>query len=240
MYIYHGQTQATNYYLALIICFILVLINSYNRPWSTLCIPLILPLPFKNLFQMHFLQSLSTTVFAGVAIAGVASAAAVNTKLVARDSPFSDLGLSSDFWGSMDNYCRNGVSSKRAVSQLQVRASAPDNYDTVAPGNYQGYFQAITTNGAWTDFLVTCHGVVIVGDTTDPVGKNKYLAHFYATDSLMDDLWTTLSEEVAKQGLTNLRAWLSLPDKTSAPSDLNQDDIQKVEDKMRQLLQEPH
>ncbi|RYP92529.1 hypothetical protein DL770_001395 [Monosporascus sp. CRB-9-2] len=88
-----------------------------------------------------------------------------------------------------------------------------------------------------TDFLVSCHGVAI-GDTDNPVSKNKFLAHFYATDLLMDKLWTDLSGDVSRQDLTNMRAWLSLPDISSAPSDLDRESMQKVEDKMKQLLQD--
>ncbi|ORY56403.1 uncharacterized protein BCR38DRAFT_490700 [Pseudomassariella vexata] len=184
---------------------------------------------------MHFLKSL-TTLFAGAALMGVASAAAVNTKISARDSPFSDLGLDSDFWGTMDNYCRGTASSKRVVSSLQARATAPNGYDVVSPGKYQGSFQVITNGGAWTDFLVTCYGVVIVGDTTNAVAKNKFLAHFYAVDSFMDDLWSELSGEVGKQDLTNMKAWVSLPDISTAPPDLNRDNMQTVENKMKDLL----
>ncbi|RYP70692.1 hypothetical protein DL771_005296 [Monosporascus sp. 5C6A] len=186
---------------------------------------------------MRFLQSL-TTFFAGAALSGVASAVAVDTKLAARDSPFSDLGLDSDFWGAMNNYCRNGISSKRAISQLQVRAEAPPNYQTVSPGEYKSDMDAITNHGLWTDFLVSCHGVIIVGDTDNPVSKSKFLAHFYATPLLMDSLWTTLSSDVSRQDLTNMRAWLSLPDISSAPSDLDPEDMQSVEDRMKQLLQD--
>ncbi|RYP92528.1 hypothetical protein DL770_001394 [Monosporascus sp. CRB-9-2] len=62
----------------------------------------------KEPINMRLLQSL-TTFFAGAALSGVASAAAVDTKLAARDSPFSDLGLDIDFWGALNNYCRNGI-----------------------------------------------------------------------------------------------------------------------------------
>ncbi|RYP43748.1 hypothetical protein DL768_009727 [Monosporascus sp. mg162] len=173
---------------------------------------------------MRFLQSL-TTFFAGAALSGVVSAAAVDTKLAARDSPFSDLGLDIDFWGAMNNYCRNGIGSKRAISQLQVHADLPPGYDPVRPDQYLGYFKAYTKNGAWTDFLVSCHGVAIIGDTDNPVSKNKFLAHFYATDLLMDKLWTDLSGDVSRQDLTNMRAWLSLPDISSAPSDLDRESM---------------
>jgi len=185
---------------------------------------------------MRFINTIAT-LCAGAAFAGVASAAAIDNKLVTRDdTPFEDLDLDDDFWEAFQEACEDGVDTKRAISQMQPRASAPDSYDTISPGNYKSYLQFQNSGGAWTDFLVTCHGVIITGDTDNIIKSNKFLAHFYATDSMIDDMWGKLSKEVLDSELTNLRAYLSVPDKATAPGDLNQDDIQAVEDKMKELL----
>ncbi|KAK3327019.1 hypothetical protein B0T19DRAFT_441045 [Cercophora scortea] len=185
---------------------------------------------------MHLLHSLTTLLASGAALA-----LAVPAKLVARDSPFSDLDLPADFWGNMDNYCRNGVPTKRRSRSvpghpLDRRASKPSGYQEVAPGTYTKDFEAVTVNGAWTDFLVTCFGVVIIGDSTNAVSYSKFLAHFYATPSLLDSLWTDVKNEVTAQGLTNLRGWISLPDRSTAPADLDQNDMLTVENTMRDLV----
>ncbi|KAI1324117.1 hypothetical protein F5Y16DRAFT_402769 [Xylariaceae sp. FL0255] len=184
---------------------------------------------------MRFFQFIA----AGAALASTVAAAAVDTKLVARDdSPFTDLGLSDSFWGTADNYCRNGIPSKRDLSRLEARdQSPPSGYNNVAPGTYRGDFGALNQNGDWTNFLVTCHGVVIIGENSNPINKDKYMAHFFATNAAMDDLWNTLSADVASQSLTNMQAWLSVPDSSSPPSGLNSADMLTVENKMIDLLQ---
>ncbi|KAI1288940.1 hypothetical protein F5Y03DRAFT_388947 [Xylaria venustula] len=188
---------------------------------------------------MHIVQTVAKflTVTAAASIGSAATVRSRSTQLVARDTPFADLDLSNDFWGTADTYCTNGFTSKRDLSHVQARVpSPPDGYDNVPPNNYVGYFNAVT-KGLWTNFLVSCFGVVITGDTDNIVSKDKFLAHFYATSGGLDNLWGALKQEVQAQGLTNLRAWLSAPD-TSEPGRLDPAVMQTVEDTMKGLLKD--
>ncbi|KAK3681338.1 hypothetical protein B0T22DRAFT_445544 [Podospora appendiculata] len=163
---------------------------------------------------------------------------APSAKLVARDSPFADLDLPADFWGAMDNYCRNGVSSKRrsVPRHLSQRGSPPAGYLYVSPGTSVRDYESTTTYGAYTDALVTCMGVVIVGDTTDGDATSKHMAHFYADANALDALWGTVASEVSAQGLANLRGWISLADRAAVPSDLDTGLMLDVENKMKDLV----
>ncbi|CAH0045764.1 unnamed protein product [Clonostachys solani] len=185
---------------------------------------------------MHLLNPFAA-LFLSTTFAGHANGAAVTSQLSTEnaDTPFTDLGLSAQFWAKMSAYCAQRA-PKRDTSQSVTEASMPDGYDLVKPDAFKSYPQVIKWDGAWTEHLVTCYGLVVVGDSVKPTDKDKLLAHFFAIDHSMDTLWNKIKAEIGSQGQKNLRAWLSAPEVATAYPDLPKADIQKLEDKMKAVI----
>lgn len=161
------------------------------------------------------------TNYIGVLLTGVTlvSTAAVNQAvLTLSNTPFKDLKLPAEFWAAMARYCDSGQSTMN--SELRKRAVAPQGYTVISEGQHAYSYQVLNLNGIWTDHLVTCHGLVIVGDGSKPITQSKLLAHFFATDFGLDDLWTKVRKDFNVQDSTNIRAWLSMPDLNSVTDPL--------------------
>ncbi|KAI0597524.1 hypothetical protein F4775DRAFT_559544 [Biscogniauxia sp. FL1348] len=175
---------------------------------------------------------LAVAGFSGVALAAPASGSSLEVRdnspsqgdssLLARDDdsdsdsdgngPFSKLDIDDDVWEALGKYCKEGagahVDTKR---DLFVRATKPDGFDEIKPGNFDGKFK-IVPGGFWTDFLVSCHGIVVTGDASNAVAKNRFLGHSFATAAALDDMWTNMKKEIDAAGLSNIKAYLSVPD----------------------------
>jgi hypothetical protein len=187
---------------------------------------------------MHLLNPFSALLM-GTILAGLASGVAINNQPSTEnaDTPFADLGLSAQFWAKMSAYCGQRA-PKRDTFQSLAEASIPDGYDLVKPDAFKSYAQVIKWEGAWTEHLVTCYGLVVVGDAAQPTDKDKLLAHFFAIDHSMDTLWNKIKVDIGSKGQKNLRAWLSAPEVATAYPDLPKADIQKLEDKMKAVIKD--
>ncbi|KAI1171682.1 hypothetical protein F4777DRAFT_582649 [Nemania sp. FL0916] len=186
---------------------------------------------------MRFFQAL---VAASAFMTLGSSAAIGDKKLAARDTPFADLGLPQSFWNTLSSYCPPGISQKRDPNSLEAREQKePTGYTGVKPGNELGQSNVYKFGGLWTNNLVTCIGVAIIGDvdtSKDMLANDKFLAHFFATAESLDSQWPKLQALIDTAGATNLKAWYSAPDTSQLLPGLNAAYMQQVEDKMVSLL----
>ncbi|KAI1636980.1 hypothetical protein F4809DRAFT_606416 [Biscogniauxia mediterranea] len=206
------------------------------------------------LFTKTIASLLAVAGFGGVALAAPASSSSLEVRddfashhdssLLTRDDSsdsdsdglFRSLDIDDDVWEALGKLCREGagahVDTKR---DLFVRASKPDGFDEIKPGNYDGKFKVVP-GGLWTDFLVSCHGIVVTGESANPVAKNRFLGHSFATAAALDDMWSKMKKDIEGAGLSNIKAYLSVPDLSNDLPNSWDDDLTDAAKKVEQTM----
>lgn len=151
----------------------------------------------------------------------LATAAAVNpireAKLAARndvrargdddlykEDKIGDLDIDDDTVNKMLSHCK-GDKGKRAGNNN----NAPPGFFPVKAGAVETQL-AGQDKGLFTDYLVSCIGVVITGDPDSVFpNTNRIMAHCYGASGTVDDNWKEIVKEA--DGLKDMKGYLSFP-----------------------------
>ncbi|KAL8647446.1 MAG: hypothetical protein Q9210_005554 [Variospora velana] len=164
---------------------------------------------------MHFAVSF-TTLLAGVTLLSTVASSPINSKLGRRglfddddedidDDDLEELEVDGDEVESLSDLCTQ--SSDKLKRHLEARASLPAQHSEVKPGKSD--YQDLAPLGLWTDFLVSCTGVVVIG--TKSGGSGRALAHIMGTKDNLSGEWDDFKGKVEKMKLSDKRGFMSSP-----------------------------
>ncbi|KAI4256822.1 MAG: hypothetical protein L6R35_007497, partial [Caloplaca aegaea] len=106
---------------------------------------------------------------------------------------------------SLSDLCTQ--SSDKLKRHLVARATLPALHTEVKPG--ESKYQDLAPLGLWTDFLVSCTGVVVIG--TKDGGSGRALAHMTGTTDNLSGEWSDFKGKVEKMKLSNQKGFMSSP-----------------------------
>ncbi|KAL9018158.1 MAG: hypothetical protein Q9185_004520 [Variospora sp. 1 TL-2023] len=167
---------------------------------------------------MHFAVSF-TTLLAGVTLLSTVASTPINSKLGRRalfddddddidDDDLEDLEIDGDDdVESLSDLCTQ--SSDKLKRHLVARATLPALHMEVKPGKSD--YQDAAPLGLWTDFLVSCTGVVVIGTKSEGGGSGRALAHIMGTKANLGDEWDDFKGKVEKMKISNKKGFMSSP-----------------------------
>ncbi|KAI4089850.1 MAG: hypothetical protein LQ348_005763 [Seirophora lacunosa] len=166
---------------------------------------------------MHFAVSF-TTLLASVTLLSTVASSPINAKLGRRglfddddeidDDDLEDLEVDGEEVESLSDLCSE--SADKLKRHLEARATLPPQHLKVEVGKAD----ALDTLpfGLWTDYLVTCTGVVVIGKKSGGGGgSGRALAHIAGTKAILGDEWDTFKEKVDKMKLSDKKGFMSSP-----------------------------
>jgi hypothetical protein len=170
---------------------------------------------------MHFTKTLAafvavaafttSTIAAPVKAAPAKGAAKASGPLVAGTGIFAKVKATKEAWAKASQLCAGGKKAKRDFDDddyLEAR-TAPSGYTNVEMGKSDAY--GAIPLGLWTEGLVTCFGVAVVGTGSK---DTRFLLHSTASSTPIG--WDDFEKKVKGAALTNAQAWISTPSTTSS------------------------
>ncbi|KAL9009818.1 MAG: hypothetical protein Q9173_005186 [Seirophora scorigena] len=161
---------------------------------------------------MHFAVSF-TTLLASVTLLSTVASSPINLKLSRRshfhdddeidDDDFEDFEVDGDDVESLSDFCSKSADKLkhhlegRTTGHLKVEVGKSNALDTLP-------------FGLWTDYLVTCTGVVVIG-TKSGGGTGRALAHIAGTKANLGGEWDDFKEKVDKMKLSHKKGFMSSP-----------------------------
>ncbi|KAI9654534.1 MAG: hypothetical protein M1821_006624 [Bathelium mastoideum] len=188
---------------------------------------------------MHLGNAL-ITLLASATLSTVVSAAAVDTALVPRSGPFDGLKAKPATLKKLSNYCLKANGHPQQRDLVRRNGDAPAGYTDVQTGGAEG---AKLQKGLWTNDLMTCFAVGIVGKPKSEIEDERFLAHFLcASEALLNLQWEKFSKMVKAADLKDAKAWMSIPDpKEDTPEEWDEDltnAVYEMEGKLTGLVHE--
>jgi hypothetical protein len=162
---------------------------------------------------MRFTKAL-TSLLASAALTGFAWGAAIdcktNTKSVRAPPAPQPLPVID---AQIEDFCGSYVTStKRDHVDLAARVNAPGPATTLKPGE----IGAESIVGLWTEFLVSCTGIAIVGTPRNAGDNSRFMYHTITTQTSFNSEWPAFAAKVSQADLTNPRAVISAMDTTDS------------------------
>ncbi|KAI4127032.1 MAG: hypothetical protein LQ341_006827 [Variospora aurantia] len=171
---------------------------------------------------MHLAVSF-TTLLASVTLLSTVASTPINSKLGRRapfdnddeeiddDDDLEELEVDGDDEiESLSDLCTQ--SSDKLKRHLVARATLPALHTEVKPGKSD--YQDLAPLGLWTDFLVSCTGVVVIGTKSEGDGgggSGRALAHIMGTKDNLSGEWADFKGKVEKMKLSNKKGFMSSP-----------------------------
>lgn len=153
---------------------------------------------------------------------GAKPVAKASGPLVAGSGVFAKIKASQATWDKASQLCAGGKKKRDFDDDYDLEArAAPAGYTNVAMGT-AGSTTSIL-GGLWTEGLVTCFGVAVVGTASTPIGENHFLLHSTASKQLNG--WDDFEKKVKAAKATKMQGWISVPDLTAGlPAGFNEED----------------
>ncbi|KAL8960672.1 MAG: hypothetical protein Q9193_002663 [Seirophora villosa] len=165
---------------------------------------------------MHFAVSF-TTLLASITLLSTVASSPINSKPSRRglfddddeidDDDLEDLSVDGEEVESLSDLCSENADKLKR--HLETRATLPPGHLKVEVGESNAL--GTLPLGLWTDYLVTCTGVVVIGTKSGGGGTGRALAHIAGTKANLGGEWDTFKDKVNKMKLSNTKGFMSSP-----------------------------